>query len=641
MAQDPDQVALVTAALGLFPPLVREALIENKAFRSRFDLKTTARISLNAIGLTFQRENLFAGIREALAKPAAHAFVRDKEGGAWKVTIEEADGVQYTGLASDTQHIRLPFFWALSPDQGVRLSGFDREANSANLHDSVAEEWRAVLTAAPLEDEDLELLRNELSLTPTNVAESITSGLKSDSCDLSTLVPKVDRYFDRLVGCLGHCNDLYSYLDGEARSHIAQLLNWHAVEGLKLSLLLASHPAVTSAIAEQVSNADQLEPVFAWVQCQGDMFSRLGAVELGLTLLDKAPQLEPILENLVRDILADDPEDSLGRFSSISSLLIFVCDEVARTKVLFGKPPFWSRHAAIAQASLIQRSLSASGCELEGFLSWARENRGQRFFFQVLVDLRLEPRWLPDFASPKQLKAEFLGRIAAAASNNEGKIQSSELRRLINDDSDGIRAQMKFLFPYLPGPLEGGCESSLEIPQEFIADLEQLTASERLDPASFSGLVNSAFLFRIGSDQARLAATALREVKYRLRQQGGENDPLDMFALISGLATVAATSRCKELADETRVLSRVTRRTRPAALGIGDEIRIVLLAAASREDPNEWAIFIGEWFTELAFEVPRGKDANLLLSRICCLIDLEPKLSVTCAKAEAALSSTQ
>lgn len=641
MAQDPDQVALVTAALNLFPPLVRDALIEDRAFRSHFNLKTTARISLNAVGVTFQRESLFAGIREALAKPAAHSLVVDQEGGRWKVTIEEANGVQYTGLVSDTQLIRLPFFWALSPDQAVRLAGFDKESKLANLHDCEAGEWRAVLTAAPLDDEDLELLRNELSLTPTNVAESIAHGLKASSCDLSTLVPNVDRYFDRLVGHLGGCNDLYNYLDRESRSHIAQLLNWHPADGLRLSLLQATHPAVASTIAQEISNADQLEPVLAWIQGQGDMFSKLGAIELGLALLDKAPQLEPILEKLVRDILADDPEDPLGHFSTISSLLIFVCDEMARTKVLSRKPPFWARHAAIAQASLIQRSLLASGCEPENFLSWARENRGQRFFFQALVDLRLEPRWLPDFASAKQLKAEFLGRIAEAASKNEAKIQSSELRKLVSDDSYGIMTQMKFPFPYLPGPLEGGCESSFEIPQQLVADLEQLTASERLDPDAFSGLVNSAFLFRIGADQARLAATALREVKYRLRHEGGENGPPAMFALISGLATVAATSRCKELANETRVLSRVTRRTNPVALELGDQIHIALLAAASREDLSEWASFVGDWLTELAFEVQKEKDAKLFFSQISCLTHLEPKLLATCAKAKAALSSIQ
>ena len=195
---------------------------------------------------------------------------------------------------------------------------------------------------------------------------------------------------------------------------------------------------------------------------------------------------------------------------------------------------------------------------------------------------------------------------------------------------------MTFPFPFLPGPLEGGAESKMEMPAEVLTDLETKLASESLHPGSFAGLVNSVLIFRIEPDHARLAATALRKVKYQLQQS---DDDAHLFGLIHGLATVAAVTRSKELADEVRVLSRVTRSRNRAAMSTEDEMRISIIAAASHENSDDWASFAGDWLTELAFEITKPEDAALLLSHLRRLIEFAPELAITCAKADAALSS--
>jgi len=622
----------------LLPPLISQSLIDDRNFQDRFDVKTSARINIGPEGLAFQRSSLFDGIRAAFGSSSHRSIVTDDTARDWTLTIESMDGKRSTVLESGSVRFRLQDFWALSPDREWRLHGFELEANTFNLASGSRRRWLEILAIGPIDDDNFSRLDSDLRLTPLRVASGIAESFKFGGVDVEVLVPRELGYFEQLVGLSAGDGNLQSYASTEIRVHVSELLCWSELDGLKQALLLSSHSLLTSAVDPQAISTNALEVVFAWAANDGDLISKLGTIELGLTLLDKMPQLASSLEQMVDDIRTDDPEDEGGRFSLLSSLTILACGQMARTQVLRGKRPFWARLAAIAQASVVEREAVAVGTDRAKFANWTQGcGRGHYFYLQGLVDLRREPRWLPDFASPSQLKAEFIGRIAKSAADNEGKIQSPSLRKLLFDEGlDGIQSLMTFPFPYLPGPLEGGEESMTAMPAEFLAKIEDELAAEILHPSSFAGLVNCALIFRITADHARLAATAIRRVKYQLRKIDTAEQ---MFALISGLATVSAVTRSEELANEIRILSRVARRRRPTEITAEDELKIALVAAASRENLESWAKFAGDWLTELAFDVLDPDDAGRLLANIRCLVDLEPALAISCAKADAALSS--
>src|SRR5664280_403363 len=119
------------------------------------------------------------------------------------------------------------------------------------------------------------------------------------------------------------------------------------------------------------------------------------------------------------------------------------------------------RHlAAIAHASVIEREIIAAGVPPSTIHDWAFPSRGQLYYLQSFVDLRTEPRWLPDFILPNQLKAEFIGRIYTAGHYNAAKLQSAQLKSYLSDDASApVKALVQFPFAFLPGPLEGGIES--------------------------------------------------------------------------------------------------------------------------------------------------------------------------------------
>ena len=78
------------------------------------------------------------------------------------------------------------------------------------------------------------------------------------------------------------------------------------------------------------------------------------------------------------------------------------------------RPPFWRRLASIAHASVLERQIIAAGIPLAFIIEEVTKARGHLYFLQSLIDLRREPRWLPEYVLPGQLKAECIGRIAGA-----------------------------------------------------------------------------------------------------------------------------------------------------------------------------------------------------------------------------------
>jgi hypothetical protein len=340
---------------------------------------------------------------------------------------------------------------------------------------------------------------------------------------------------------------------------------------------------------------------------------------------------------LVLGIINEDPDDDGGQFALLSALIVVVGGELARTRVLDGAPPFWSRQATIAHASLICRALiSSPQIDPKGVTEWSKMcGLGYLFYLRALIDLRLEPRWLPDFVDGAQLKADFLGRIANAANSYESRIKADSLRKLLLAKDGALVSGMNWPFPFLPGPMEGSSTPLQAIPPEILKQVSIALSAEQLEPNSFAGLVNTVLLYELPSDQSSLAAAALRRVKYSIENAFEE---ARIFGLISGLAIVAAVTRSADLADELRVLTRVMRRRERIGVDPDEELRIAMIAAASRSDLDEWARCTGEWITEIAFELADRRKASKVLAKVRRLVEFEPALARHCAVADAALS---
>ena len=638
MRSDQIRHILVNVAVKYLPPRVRSSLLDDQEFVERWGLTTITGVILGKDGPFFQRDQFYRNIREAIRAPGREISIEDDKAVMWRITAQEKNEGLSFSFENGEKTLSITDHSGLAEKHPTRMAWFVRAAHEANLEDAVFRDWKASIDSGPLSDDEFAELIGELNLTPVSIYQNLQMGFAHGSVDIATLVPRERRYYDRLIGPCGSAADADSYIDAGAAPLIERLQEWKPNLGLLISLLMCSKGIVSESIRIDNLDAEELVRTYEWLANKGDPISQIGAVEVALRHIDGNRELETFIERMAEGFIADGPDDGGGCFSLLSAMIVLVASELSRRRILDGTHPFYRKQAAIAQASLIIRAINGSRVDPASVVEWAKTGGvGHIFFLQGLVDLRVEPRWLPDFVSPYQLRAEFIGRVANAVELCKGEIHSQSLRRLMLGKDSRLATAAQWPYPMLPGPLEGEIAlNQPSIPDEVLKDVAAELEAKVLEPKSFAGLVNTALLFKISADQAELAATALRRVKYSIENA---DDDTSVFELIGGLATVAAVTRGTDLAETLRVLVRVMRRRKRLNADPDDEMRIAMVAAASHEGLEDWARFAGEWISEIAFEVVEKESAQSFLLKIRRLVQIEPALARHCAIADAALVS--
>ena len=629
--------SVALAATQLFPDLVRTALISDAGFRDKFGLSSDAIVTFGTNGVAFQRSVLFGTIRRTFDSTTVDATVSDTDGNIWCLEFLREELPPKIALARGESRLVVPHFGMLSQDRQTRLSVFRDEANRINLPSDAVSAWESLLDVRPPDDDELGVIQSDFSYTPFNTTNAINGQLASGKILIDVLIPRSIQYYERLVGKFEDGISFDSYVTEVAAPHIERLINWKAFEGYQLALLLGSHSALSAVLGIQAITSDEFGKILDWLTVDGDMISRAASAEIGLSLLKANPTFQSSLLGLVTAIVLAAPSKPYDRYTLLSSLIMTVYGELARTGILASKPPFWRRMAAIAQAALIERCFVASDGDATGFAKWAMSVRAQFFLAQCFVDLRLEPRWLPEFVLPQQLKNELGGRIWAAASKNTEAVTTAGLTHLLLDDVEGgLRHQLNIAQAFLPGPLDRGSDLLVEIPEEHQAKLRTDLSEPLITGSSFFALANGAYLFQIPTDITNAAADALERADYRLDCDG---DQERLVQLLHRLAAVAAITRNLKLADALFTVLRKYRRLYPEELGIEDSFRVGMIASASRVELSDWCKCVGNCITDLAFQPIAKDEADRLHSHVVTLCHIVPELWANCGQAEAALRS--
>lgn len=626
---------LAQAALEHVPPLVRKSLLEDPSFQAEYDLFSDGVLRFSDSGLSIRRSVLFNAVRMTLSGTVT-TEITDLDNQNWDLkTIKTEQDVPQLVISREKQQFTLPDLSILSPDSTTRLRYLDETASEVNLPGSVRDKWNSILGERTLEDDEVDTFLSEVRDTPIEKARFIRSEILTKNINISSLVPHSRRYYERLIGTYDGSSSIREYATGSCKTFFNQLATWRPYDGFLLSLLLSSHLSLTAEIkVDHLSNEDIIRAL-DFLDKYGDRISQLGAIEVGLRVLPSLPDAKPILIHLIEQIFNDNDNEPASGFSLLSALFILVDGELSRTRLLSTEPPFYRRLAALSQAGLIYRQLVNSTINIDHFVEWAMGNRKEQFYLQSLADMRLEPRWNPDYAVASQMKADFVGRLMITVRNYEQEVDIKEISDLVLRNSlKTFPSPSDLIRLYLPGPLEGMGVSQATLSKEITEEIQTQLNRDEVGPSSFFALVNSALIFRVSLDQAELAAKVLKLGSYRLTKI---EDKPQLLGVLNGLAAVAAVTRSSALADELRILVRIYRRDAQYALSIGEATRICLIASASRADLKEWRDFAGDWLTELAFSEFEGNDGEILHTHLQHLCHVVPELWVSCGRADAAL----
>ena len=633
----PLQHFLVRAALDHLPPILKSALLDDDEFLERWEISTVIGMAFGKSGPSFTRDQLYESIRVAIREPNSQVRIMDEEGVGWTIVARmAASGFEFS-IEGSGKRFALPDYSALAEDLSIRIGWLERAIRDVSVEDSTFQEWKERIERGPLADDEFEALTTDFTLTPVSVYQDIRQAIRQGSLSIAKLVPVDRRYYERLTGSLDSSDDEMGFVESDLAILLERLRERDPIQGFSISLITCSDSAVSANIRIDDFDLEQLVSGYEWLAEKGDPISQIGGVEVALAHLDLYPELETLLEAIVRKLIADDPDNDAGLFSLFSAMVTVVSAEIVRRNIFKGTPPYYRRQVAVAQASLIVRAIIDARVDRGSVTRWANAvGGGYVSYLQGLVDLRVEPRWLPDFFTADQIRAQSIGRVAHAAIQNERRIKSQSLRALLLDGDSPLFTSVKWPLPMLPGPLQGTMRPRDPIPEDYLTDVTARLEAEQLELSSFAGLVNAALIFDLPASLAGLAATALRRVRYSIYNADDEET---ILSLLRGLAIVASVTRDTVLADALRILVRVFRRKRRLCTNPDEELRIALMAAASYHEREDWAGFAGEWITELALEIEDKEAAQRCLRMLRRLVQIEPALACHCATADAALLS--
>lgn len=627
-----NETQLTFMALKYYPPSIRNDLMKSQLLGIDKSKLIANWVSFGSEELSFLRKNIFDAIR-GLFQSQVDAHIEDKSGRDWKLAIVDAP----TRTSIKFQHENISFVvsdcFALHPDPDVRKKIFEEAALKVGMTKSKRDEWLNLIFIRPLHDDELSHLLEELSGSPKNIEQVIRERVKEGEVDYPTLIPDVESYYEDQVGVVGPHQDIFSFAKVVSKRKFNEILEFERTEGLKRILRQSAHFALVDEIELAAFSNVELEATFGWISESADVLSKVGAVELAIGLSHCSSKIAASAIQMINSIRGDDLSTS-GALAQFCDLVFLVGGELMRNGLFSSYPPYWRRLAIFSHAAVIQWAVLANNTNVSHLAETQCYSRGPLFLIQSAVDLRLEPRWQAGYLGPTHLKAEFLGRILVAAQRCSGTLHE-DLKAYILDDPE-FKKEVHFPLAYLPGPLEGGVESAMVLPQDLNEAIESALSASPLELASFIPLVNSALVFKLDEGQADLASKALRAANYQLRSA---NNELDLQPILNGLATVAAVTRSPSLADEVIILMRVVRNRSGKALSVDHTLTIGLIAAAARSNERDWLEFVGALLTEISFQKLSAIEAQAVRYVLLQLCRLKPELWRHCGGAHAALES--
>ncbi len=615
------------AGLGLLPETIKSDIISDTQFCRQNNLSTDGVLILFNGEITVKRSHLFQKIRKAYKNPKEIYAINDETDKTWALSNHNDEGKTYIKIENGGRSFILDSFWALTPNIEDRIKKFKKEAKLRLLSELDIAYWTEILNKESLIDFDITEMEKDLMNTPISIAENLMIEMQSGQSTVESLVPQNLRYYERLIGVHSNSKHIHDYSKNELKQHIDELFLNNYNPALKLTLMVCSHSSISRGLTKIAHNGKELLKIYDWVLVNGDPISKVAAIELGIFLLEKYPDIEPKLEELINDVFSENVKAQETQYKLLSSLIILVDGELSRIKLFDGKPVYYRRMASIAHASLIFRCIKANRIKFDEFSENILALRQINYYLQSLMDMRENPRWHPEYLEQGQLKNEMLGRVTNAFDIKNWKAQNSCYETL-KKYSELVKVDIGPDI-FLLGPLEGNLEAP-KLPDNINKIIEDSLATEISSPKSFLPLMNSVLFCQIELKHIFKLLDIIKESKHILVDT--ENANIVLYVL-DGLAKVAAMTRNTELSEEIIVLCRRYRNYLNVSEYPEHILATCLTSAAAFEEDVKWLMYIGSCVNELAYLSLTKKGIRSLFDWINVLILIEPRLRCTCGKA--------
>ena len=625
-------------ALQMMPPVVRDSILEDDEFPSRFGLILRTSAYLGDSGNCFFESELHDAFRTLESGIHDDIILTDGSGIEWKaIKANGDDGGHVLQLSNEGRIFTVTGMALISATAKLRLSHLDKTAIETNLSRDITETWRSILKSRPATCNELRRWSEDTLHTPRSIGAEIFQRAKNGALNGDLLTPNNRSYYTQLVGAPNESASIEEFAKSSWRSQNRLVSDWHDYDGFLQNLYASGHASIAREVSTKRLSSEDIEKAFKFLLFNGDHISKLAAIEIGMRILPANPNLAVIIIELINQLRHENTTSPDAGFVVFSNLFIMV-DEFLSTRRLFkDAPPFYRRLASIAQASLIQRQLNLARVDLKQTVASIKNKGNVRFYCQSLVDLRIEPRWLPVFSSPNQMKSEFLGRIIISARRYEENIISTAVHDLVfGKTSSSLMSQCPAPHPYIHGPLEGGMKGNSVMPRACKEMIEVDLKTDKISASSFTTLINASLLYQIDEKHVALVSEIL-EAEYL--QILDHSDSHDISSMLSGLASICAAIGNYQLHIQVNAFILRYRFENPKVLKVGDSVNVLLMSCAANNAFDKWCSAVSDWITEMAFGELTQHECSEFLIYLEILLEIEPRLWGLCGRAHAALKS--
>lgn len=556
---DRDVALSAAVTLELFPESIRQALIAEHSFMSRFGLPVSTVVTFLPDGKKFVAEDLY-DFALSVFEGTKHVELKEADTGAvWFPDGYDPEQATFL-LTNGKSKISIDGYWPLQVDPDKRLRSFENVASKFQLPRSVVEHWSARVKASKLSCPELVLLERDVERSFVAVASRIRREIGNGSSNLQTLVPSDPVFWRLAYPTTTDAPALAEFIERGVKPRIVAGTKAYGVEFYPEALRLCIHSAVATVIGSESLSGDDFSKLADHVEQSGSLFSKLGLVEAMLARDDLTISMQERIAGII-DFFLNEPEE--GRFELLSNLFFFVSGRLSLSSGFAGSPVFARRLVEFSHASFLEEILISERVDATAAAFELAQRVARRAFVVGHLDAHLEARWVPEFATSHQLKAEFISRLSNAITSKKSSLEGTPLEKYVEYGSDTLLSdKLKFPYSFLPGPLEGGAEQPASLPNNWKTLIESELRKDPPGIKGFNGLVNGGAVFKLPAEIVSLSVAALRRVDL-----GAESDEsFSVGAFIDGLARVAAVCRNEQLAEEIWQLTGRVMRRKPEAL---------------------------------------------------------------------------
>ena len=576
------------------------AITKNPEFSERCGFKTDPIFQIGA-DISLASTELVKAAREVFATNTAKR-IKDVSRKDVSVRLDSARQeieITWTDSADISQHISLPYFAVLSPDQETRRKAFlgivDRAGptgpdllyfpNDFESREPTDQEFAVILAESA----------NGVGAVQSRFLKKLNRGLPIHVTDV---VPQDISYFESFCGPNPGSQEPESYIREILIPYRQELLARSLRSGLDICLLGALRDDLTPGQWLSDFQDEAVWDALSARRGEQNPFPLLGVLDVAL-YRQSDTRFKKFAAEAVTALSNErfGREDGLDQFVLLRVLFDFVSNQINLLDGGAKYPGHWKRMCAWMQAGFVARALSeaSASIDLRSLEEWTHGNMKAAGGLAGLLDARDEPMFLAVRTAPQSLKSEVLARLCLLKSRHESEgrhvPRAGEMDRALTLAQD----TGEILVLDFPGPLEAHRRPTAPVPQSVLQGLEEASTNDT-ETSDLLHLATISQTYALGEPELARARNTVFGLSHDLNESNLE--------CLASASVVAAANRDAMLADN---IADAAARMAPE-VSEGEEFHklfhVVLQAAAAHEAHDTWFKWLEERLSNIAGLLP-------------------------------------